>query len=125
MTDNDPFQRSVSPQIDRKNDVRDIDGASSYNKQLASSKPLHTNYDKLGTFKNNKKTFLVRRAEAGNVNSKRGIRTDDIDGAQPKDRKAITASKRIKITSADLKDLVQDIEKYRQRQLDKNGFINL
>ena len=44
---------------------------------------------------------------------------------QPKDRKAITASKRVKITSADLKDLVKDIENYRKRMLDKNGFINL
>lgn len=71
MTDNVPFEKSVSPKIDRKNDVHDIEGASSFNKQLASSKPIQTNYDKLETFKNSKKSFLMRRAEAGNINSKR------------------------------------------------------
>lgn len=125
MTDYDPFRKSVSPEIDRKNDVSDIDGASAFNKQLSTTKPINTNYDKLETFQNQKKTFLMRRAEAGNLNSKRCMRIDDIDGAIPKQKTSITESQRIKITSADLRDLISEMDNYRKRQLSKNGYINL
>lgn len=115
MVDNTPFKKAVSPDIDRKNDVHDIPGAISYNKQLSTSKPIMTNYDKLETLKNYKKTFLARRTEAGNINSKRCMRTDDIDGATPNKRNSITESKRVKLTSSDLSDLIHDIENYRKR----------
>ena len=125
MNDNGPFREAVSPSIDRKNNVSDIEGATVFNKQLSDSKPIQTNYDKLETLENYKKSFLKRRSDAGNVNSKRVIRVDDIEGAKPKDRNSITKSKRMKITSAGLSDLLHDIDDYRSRMLLKNGQIDL
>lgn len=53
------------------------------------------------------------------------MRTNDIKGANSKAGKSITESRRIKLTSSDLSDLISDIENYRKRQLNKNGQINL
>jgi hypothetical protein len=105
--------------------VSDIEGAKSYVRQLDAEKPLHTDYNKLETYQNYKKGFVKRRMEMGNLNSKRSFRVDDIEGAVPKDRHSITKSKRMRITSAGLHDLIQDIENYRKKVLSKNGNIDL
>jgi hypothetical protein len=125
MIDNKPFIKATSPGKDRRNDVHDIEGATTFNKQLQASKPLNTNYDKLETFQNKRKSFMQRRNNAVNRDSKRSMRTDDIKGAIPVKGKSITESRRIKLTSPDLSDLISDIENYRKRMLNKNGYIEL
>lgn len=125
MADNAPFRNAVSPDNDRNNSTKDIQGASTYIKQYESDQPLDTHYDKLETFQNYKKSFVKRRQEAGNINSKRSHRTDDISGAVPINRNSITESRRIKLTSSNLQDLISDIEKYRKKLLAKNGHLNL
>lgn len=106
-----------------KLNVRDIDGASPYVKQLSSSKPISTYYDKTITLPNYKTTFLQRRAWAKNYDSKRCMRINDIDGAEPKQTKSITETRRAKLRSSDLRDLLAEMMNYRQKKLDKNGFV--
>lgn len=53
------------------------------------------------------------------------MRVEDIEGAQPKLTKSITESRRIKLKSSDLRDVLEDIRNYRQRNYDKNGYVQL
>ena len=46
MTNNDHFNKALSPDRDRLNSVADIEGSSSYNRQLSTNQPLKLNYDK-------------------------------------------------------------------------------
>ena len=98
-----------------KLNIKDIIGASPFIKQLSSKEPIKTLYDKNETFQNYKTTFLQRRAKAKNYDSKRCMRIADIDGAVPKKTKSITESRRIKLTSSDLRDLITDINNFRKK----------
>ena len=77
------------------------------------------------TFQNAKGSFIRRRLNGRNFDSKRLLKVADIDGAEPTDHHSITKSKRIKMTSSDMKDLLDQVDKYRKRVLSKNGVINL
>jgi len=44
-----------------KLDVKDIEGATPYIKQLSTAQPIVTNYDKNETFENYKHSFIQRR----------------------------------------------------------------
>ena len=119
MENNDHFQKAVSPNRDRLHNITDIDGTSSFNRQLSTNQPMKINYNKNETFQNTKSTFAKWRLNGRNFDSKRNIRVDDIEGAAPKDLKSITQSKRIKMSSTNMKELLSQVDQFRKKILSK------
>ena len=80
---------------------------------------MKINYNKNETFQNTKSTFAKWRLNGRNFDSKRNIRVDDIEGAAPKDLKSITQSKRIKMSSTNMKELLSQVDQFRKKILSK------